>query len=255
MKKVILFLSVIGITLMMTSCLGEGGNNYTDSSFVYLSMDGRGQIYGKTFSRYSSHTRLITSNSMMTMDPGTFKFMVYSWDEANGTAPITINGQSYDADVVQLADKVIDISKTYLYLEELPEVENPVGFDDILAPLYTNSKSFMNDYWVVEYAYSAKKGERAQIEFYKRNELNDKGEIVIDIHLTLSGTPEGTTVEKRGDAIALDMSDLRAMSEGSTQGKELKIRFMYYKNKGDNDTEPEMVESQNVYQWKIDEES
>ncbi|SCD21610.1 putative secreted protein [Proteiniphilum saccharofermentans] len=253
MKKVILFLSVIGATLLMTSCLGEGGNNYTDSSFVYLDMDERGQIYGKTFSRWSGYSRVITTNSMLTMDPGTFKFMVYSWDEANGTAPITVDGQSFQADIVQLADKVIDISQKSLNMGGIPVVEEPVGFDEILDPLYSNSKSFMRDYWIIEYGYSAKKGETGRVEFYKRDELNEKGEIVIEAHLTLTGTPDGTTVEKRGDAVALYMGQLRSLAEGS-QDKKLKIRFAYYKNKGDN-TEPELVELQNAVEWNISEEN
>lgn len=253
MKKVILFLSVIGATLLMTSCLGEGGNNYTDSSFVYLDMDERGQIYGKTFSRWSGYSRVITTSSMLTMDPGTFKFMVYSWDEANGTAPITVDGQSFQADIVQLADKVIDISQKSLNMGGIPVVEEPVGFDEILDPLYSNSKSFMRDYWIIEYGYSAKKGETGRVEFYKRDELNKKGEIVIEAHLTLTGTPDGTTVEKRGDAVALYMGQLRSLAEGS-QDKKLKIRFAYYKNKGDN-TEPELVELQNAVEWNISEEN
>ncbi|SFK26192.1 hypothetical protein [Proteiniphilum acetatigenes] len=249
MKKVILFLSVIGATLLMTSCLGDTTSNYTDNSFVYLDTDERGQVYGKTFSRYSP-TRIITSNSMMGMDARTVKFMVYSWDEDRGTTQITVGDQVVQADNVQLLDEPIDIASTSLRMTEFPGVDDPVGFDEILAPLYSDYKDFMNDYWVVEYSYKAKKGETANVEFYKRDELNDRGEIVIDIHLTLTGTPEGTSDERRGDAIALNMSQLRAMSEGSSGGEGLKIRFVYYKNNSGND-EPEQVEMQNAYQWKI----
>lgn len=111
----------------------------------------------------------------------------------------------------------------------------------------------MRDYWIIEYGYSAKKGETGRVEFYKRDELNEKGEIVIEAHLTLTGTPDGTTVEKRGDAVALYMGQLRSLAEGS-QDKKLKIRFAYYKNKGDN-TEPELVELQNAVEWNISEEN
>ena len=245
MKKVILFLSVIGAILLMTSCLGDTTNNYTDSSFVYLDMDDRGTTYGKTFSRYSQ-TRFITSNSMITMEPGTFKFMAYSWEEESGVTQITVDGQTVLADNVQLMSEPIDINRTTLRMTEFPGVDDPVGFDDILSPLYADSRYFMDDYWVIEYNYTAKKGQRGQVEFYKKDELNAAGEIVIEIHLTISGTPEGDSSVKNGDAIAVNMSQLRAMNSGK---EELNIRFKYYKN--NNSDEPEQVDSQHAYKWKI----
>lgn len=250
MKKVILFLSVIGTALLMTSCLDGGSNNYTDNSFVYLEMDERGQIYGKTFSRYSP-SRYITTNSMMTMQPGTFKFMIYSWDEERGSTAINVGGQTIPADNVMLIEEVIDISRTYLEMSEGPEVDDPVGFYEILAPLYADSQEFMNDHWVVEYSYWAKKGEKGHIEFYKRDEPNVNGEIVIDVHLSLSGTAEGDTPTRYGDAVALNMSELRATNSDK---QELNIRFKYYKTENPN-TAPTEVNSENVYKWRLSSEN
>ena len=248
MKKVILFLSVIITVSMMTSCLDGGNDNYRDSSFVYLGTDGRGAMYGKTFSRWSPYSRLITTSSMMTMDPGTIKFMAYSWDEDNGTTSIQIGDQTFQADNVILIDKVTDVPSRYLNMIELPEEEDPAAFDDILAPLYSNEKSFMNDYWIIEYGYSAKKGETGRVEFYKKDELNDKGEVVIYAQLTISGTPEGTTLEQRGDVLALNMSQLRSMSEGG-EDQVLKVKFEFYKNKVEN-MDPELTGTTTI-DWKI----
>ncbi|MDR2815334.1 MAG: hypothetical protein LBB62_01320, partial [Proteiniphilum sp.] len=189
MKKLILFLCVIGATLLMTSCMEEGSNNYTESSFVYLETDDLGNTYGKTFSRYSP-MRFITHSSMMAMQTGTFKVMAYSWSEENGTTPLMVSGQNVQADNVQPISKVIDIPRTLLTMKELPEQENPTGFDEIVAPLYSDYRNFMGDHWVIEYSYTAKDGEEASVEFYKREGETEKGEIVIDIRLTLSGTPK-----------------------------------------------------------------
>lgn len=248
MKKVILFLSVIGVTLLMTSCLGEGSNNYTDSSFVYVDTDDRGTTYGKTFSRYSP-TRFIIHSSMMTMNPGTFKAMAYGWDEENGTTAIIIDGQTVQVDNVQLLAEVVDITRTSLNMTELPEPEDPKGFNEIATPLYSDYKDFMADHWVIEYAYTAKKGQKANVEFYKRDE-EVNGEIIIDVHLTLSGTPDGDSDVGYADAIALNMSQLRAMNSAK---EELKIKFKYYK-KGSGDAEPvetDLPSQQNAYTWKI----
>lgn len=251
MKKVILFLSVIITVSMMTSCLDGGNDNYRDNSFVYLDMDERGVMYGKTFSRWSPYSRLITTNSMLTLEPGTIKFMFYSWDEENGRTSVTIGGLAGEADNVILNEKSIDVPFKYLHLSEIPEEEEPVGFDDILSPLYSNQKSFMNDYWVIEYGYSAKKGETGRVEFYKKDELSDKGEVVIYAQLTLSGTPEGTTLEKRGDVVALSMAQVRSMAEMDKE-KELKVKFEFYKNKGEN-MDPELAET-TVVNWTVGQE-
>jgi hypothetical protein len=211
-----------------------------------METDDLGNTYGKTFSRYSQ-MRFITHSSMMTMQSGTFKVMAYSWYEENGTTPLIISGQTVQADNIQLLADVVDITRTSLIMTEPPEQENPKGFDEIVAPLYSDYKNFMDDYWVIEYAYTAKKGEKASVEFYKREEANERGEIVIELRLTLSGTPESDSGTMYGDAVALNMSQLRTMN--STKD-ELKIRFKYYA-KSIGSAEPEEVESQNFYTWNI----
>jgi orotate phosphoribosyltransferase len=99
MKKSILFLTLIVTALFMTSCLGEVSNNYSDTTFVYIESDDVGTVFGKTFSIYSP-ARIITSSNMAMMMPGTFKIMSYSWDEQNGTKPLSVGGQTINADLV-----------------------------------------------------------------------------------------------------------------------------------------------------------
>jgi len=69
------------------------------------------------------------------------------------------------------------------------------------------------------------------VDFYHvENSDATNNEISIVIDINIEGTPEGTTVSTKSDLIALDMSDLRAMYEGTstTSTKELKIKFKYY---------------------------
>lgn len=217
----------------MTSCLGEVSSNYTESAFVYLDRDDMGQAYGKTFSRYSQ-ARLITSNSMMSMQPGSIKFMGYSWDEKMGNTPLMIGGQTnYFADNVEFVPDVVDITSNYLHFSELPESEVHAGLNELTHPLYADSRDYINDFWVFEYSCYLKKGETANVEFYKRNQKNDKGEVVIDVHLSITGTPEEQTAKIYVDAVAVNMSQLRSMFEGTDNT--LSIKFKYYKSDSSGD--------------------
>lgn len=233
MRKLILFLSIITIGLLMSSCIDEGNNNYTDSSYVYLDMSDNGVMYGKTISPYSN-MRVITNPNMTAMIPGEIKVMTYSWDEEYGTTALNISGETVQADNVRLASESLDLSITPLIMDiEAPEVEEPVKFLEIAAPLYVDSKDFMNDNWIIQYAYEARKEQFAHIEFYKRQgEIIEGKNIIIsvDVHLTLTGPSNGTDLEQKVSAIALNMSQLRAAYEDSSQSttKNLRVDFYYY---------------------------
>ena len=119
MKKSILILSVIGLALFMTSCLEEGSSNYADTTFVYIDSDDTGTPFGKTISLYAP-SRIITSNSMMAMQPDNVKILAYSWNEENGTSNIRVGGEIYTADNVVISDDV-DVDHTLLRMSELPK--------------------------------------------------------------------------------------------------------------------------------------
>ena len=224
MKKSILFSAIIGTILFMTSCLGEVSNNYADTTFVYIDSDDMGTTYGKTVSLYSP-ARVITSSEMIMMIPGTFKIMSYSWDEQYGTKPLTVGGQSYQADFVQLTDESIDVDTKILRMSPLPEVETPLSFLEIAPPLFANSAEFMGDKWLFQYSYEVNKGLSANVEFYKRNLEDADDNIIIDIHMSHLGTADGTTKEKKTDFLALDMSSLRM--EYAVKER-LNIKFVYH---------------------------
>ena len=80
MKKLFLFLSVITFGLTLSSCLGSGNSNFTESSIVYIKQY-NGIVYGRTLSGNA-----ITSAKIKMMQPGTFKAFTYTWDEEYGFA-------------------------------------------------------------------------------------------------------------------------------------------------------------------------
>lgn len=227
MKKSILFSTIIGALLFMTSCLGEISNNYADTTLVYIDSDMIGNTYGKTISAYP---RLIVSDEMMMMNPGTIKLLSYSWDEAYGTKSLSLEGQTIQADAVRLSGEKIDVDHAYLLLSELPEEEESESFIDVADPIFSQAPEFMGDYWVFAYAYNIPKGQTAHVEFYKReDDEGSQNNVMIDVQLTFLGSAEGTSKERKTEYLALDMSTLRYQYEGgsSTDTKDINIRFSY----------------------------
>ena len=224
MKKMILLLTVLGTTLLISSCLGEGSRNYAESSVAYIAYDNTtGQTFGRTLTG-----KFIISNEIMLMSPGTFKFLTYSWDEDYGTTPVG----EFLADNVQISGDPVDVGSTSLNMNEGPVQEDPFKFVGIDPPYYANDDEYLDDHWLFQYAYESRKDEIAEIDFYT---MADSGaganEVKIDIQLTITGEPEaGSSVTTKTDIIALDMAQLRAMYEGTSQTstKELKITFQYY---------------------------
>ena len=225
MKKSILFSAIIGALLFMTSCLGEVSSNYADTTFVYIDTDDVGTVYGKTISPMA---RVIISNEMILMNPNRIKVMSYSWDEENGTKPITISGQMYQADYVKLTGETVDINNTSLRMTEMPEVEEQLSFLAFKDPLFASTADFMGDNWVFQSSYEVPKGQTAAVQFFKRTPTDENSSnVFIDVNLVYSGTPSGTDVERKTDYLALDMRMLRSQYANSNH-EELKIKFVYH---------------------------
>ena len=237
MKKSILLWAMIGVTLLLTSCLEEGSRNYDETSVVYMSTDiTTGRVYGRTLT-----SKIITSANMQLMLPGTFQFLRYSWTEEYGTTPITLGTTStvvIQADNVAIVGEPMEIGRVSLRMNQTPpQTETPDKFVAIDSPVYAEDKIYLGDHWLFQYAYEAKKGEDADVNFYyEGNEgaLGNEATIIID--LTITGEPEaGSSTTAKTDIVALNMSQLRSLyeSSGTTDTKELKVTFKYYRKGGD----------------------
>jgi|SRR5690554_404135 hypothetical protein len=224
MKSKILLFALLGVSVLMSSCLGEGSRNYSESSVTYIAMD---DFSGKTFGRTLTGKTII-SNEIQLMQAGTFKFFTYTWNEEDGTTPI---GEIL-ADNVIISGDPIDVSRTTVNMSEGPVQEEPRKFVGIDPPFYARDKFYLGDYWLFQYAYESQKGETAVIQYYVTDDPEaNEDEINIDIQLTFTGSPEaGSSTTTKTDIIALNMTPLRAEYEGSSQTstKELKIKFQYY---------------------------
>lgn len=225
MRKSILWMCMIGVTLFMTSCLKEGTRDYTDASITYIAQDNSsGVVYGRTLTG-----RLITSDAMQLMFPGSFQFLRYSWTEEYGTKLI----ENIQVDNVMITGDPVEISRVALRMnQEPPVVETPLKFVAIDQPVFAADHIYLGDHWLFQYAYEAKKGETPVVNFYyKDDEEAPENEITIDVVLSITGEPDaGSSTTTKTEILALNMSQLRAAFEGSsaTTTKDLKITFQYY---------------------------
>lgn len=223
MKKLNLLLSLVILAVSFTSCLDEGSRNYSENGYVYIVMDDSGLIYGRT-----STGRFITSNDIKMMMPGEFKFLSYSFDEANGTVAL----ENFSVDNVTVSPNEIGIQKTMINLNAAPEA-NTATFTALGHPIYGSDPVYFGDHWIFEYAYKHEAGEIPTVNFYKRDSEPNSNDIIIDVRITgISST--GTS---KANAIALNMAPIRAMYEGSstTSTKDLHVKFYYYE---EGKTEP-----------------
>lgn len=238
MKKSSLLWAMIGMSLLMTSCLEEGNRNYDETSVVYMSTDiATGRVYGRTLT-----DRQITSADMQLMLPGTFQFLRYTWTEEYGTTPITLSSTSnvvLQADNVVIVGDPVELEKVSLRMNQSPpQTETPDKFVALDSPVYAADEIYLGDHWLFQYAYEAKKGENADVNFFfEGNEgaLGNEATIIVDLNIT--GEPDaGSSATSKTDIVALNMSQLRALYEGSgsTSTKELKVTFKYYR-KGSNE--------------------
>lgn len=224
MRKVILFLSIVVSSFMVTSCL-DGNRNYSEPSVVYIATEGF-TTYGRTLSG-----RFISSPQIKMMMPGSLHLMNYSWDEEYGSTPVG----DYLADNVVVAEGHKELTRISLFTGTPPEVENRAKFTHDLQPLGLGMEQFIGDYWVFEYGYKAREGETSNVRFYLDLDASDieKNEAVIYVHIEIVGEPKDETKSptQAVDYVALDMSQLRSMYEGSseTSAKAVKVQLKYYR--------------------------
>ena len=232
MKRTILLSGMIGMALLLTSCLEEGSRNYDETSVAYMATDMEtGRVYGRTLTG-----RLITSANMQLMYPGSFQFFHYSWTEEAGTTPISMSSTSTDvlqADNVAIIGDPVEINRVSLRMdEEPPVVETPKKFVGIDPPVYAADEIYLGDHWLFQYTYEAKDNDDVAVNFYYREDPEaSENEVTIFIELIIEPKPnDSSSVTRKTDIIALDMSQLRARYEGTSQTntKELMITFKYY---------------------------
>lgn len=239
MKKVILFLSVIGSALLMTSCLGDTENYHAGSPLSYITSTDLGVTYAKTVDGF-----VMTSPKIqLEGEPGSFAFVTYSWKESENT--IREDG-IYNATVTQISDP---LEKGYLALSEAPEArESEPLLESFQQVLY--GTSYFDYHWIFGYSYKKGDGDKKMLTFYCNPAEMGDDEIVVDIRLT---DGYGTIEKDQTDIlVAVDFKNIHdhyvsSLSQG--EQKNLKVYFRYYQKKSNGALE--LYKSQQSYTMPI----
>ena len=237
--KKISLLALLSAVLFLSSCLDSGDNSYFGhDEYSYIAQSESGTVYARTASGH-----LITSPKISLLSPGTVSLLTF--EVTDETESITLDG-NINIFKVNLRAEPITLKQENLQLTSAPIEEDTIYFENILAPnqWVTNSSQYFGDRWPFTYQYKAKKGEDINIRFYLVDEEeipeDANTDILIDIRLKKSGTPEpNSQEEEKADNIVVNLSYLRSLhsgnstSEGSTdsnQFKDMRVKFRFFRS-------------------------
>lgn len=225
MKKVVLFLSVVGATLLMTSCLGESETQYSGTPLSYITTSESATVYARTIDGLP-----ITSPGIKMESPGSFVFIAYSWKESLNT--ITEEG-IYNATVSDISDP---IEQTNLVTTDAPEAEPELPLKAFEQALYAGA--YFDYHWIFGYAYEEGDGNRKALRFYHNLEEGTENKVVIDVRL--ENVPGTVDKDQTDILVAADLkvlNDYYAADLSSGGRKDLKVYFRYYVEKTDGTVE------------------
>lgn len=227
MKKVILFSTVIGMTLLMTSCLEGGETSYAGAPLSYITSSETGVIYARTLDGLP-----ITSPEIMLEFPGTFVYINYSWSESQNS--ITKEG-IYNATVTEISDP---IDQSYLMSVVAPSDEDVESEQKIPLTSFNQlfyGGTYFDHYWICSFGYSKGDGGKKTLAFY--HDLNDgtENELIIDIRLV---DVPGIVDKDQSDILhAVNMRPIynhyAAKMTSTGESKSLHVYFRYYREIGD----------------------
>lgn len=225
MKKILLICSIVFMGFMLNSCLDSEDQNITGSKqFSYITSDNLGNVYARSTSGYVALP--ITFKEINMLEQGRCYLLSYTWISEYGMTQLSDGFQVYN---VVLTAEPEPVPSAMLHLSDAPQGSG-VPFYRFSAPFYSSDEYF-GDFWLFSYQWKKKKGEEANVEFYKSSETMDtSGEILIDVRLNKIGTPTETTETITDELIAVNLHPLRNLLQtpGGTKPKEVPIRFRYY---------------------------
>ena len=242
MKKIVLFLCVIGVATMMTSCL-ETNNSFNEPAFVYIAVAENGVVYGRTSGFFAhlitspqiqqGHITPPTTGSPIIIRPGYFFWMHYGWDEANS---FTALGERVYANNVTILGMTNKLEQADLFSWTAPEPDQRlVGLE---APIFSDDPIYWSDNWVITYNFIGGGDIMPTLSFYKRDipeNNSNSSDITIDIDVRIEGIPQVANPQPRVNWVILNMADLRRELQ-QENSRSVIVKFHFYQPDSDTPT-------------------
>jgi hypothetical protein len=225
MKKLVLFLMVIGAVALMTSCL-KGETHEESFDYFLIKEDRVGVAYGDgaggpVTSREIQLGLATAGSAVVDLRLGEFYLFPVRWEKEFGTTPLSIGDNTIQALNVERLGPIVEIPRRSLSLSAAPEEPTGFAFDGVELVWPFPDREFWNDHWIFYYGYTS--GSQAHnISFHVRERAegsanNNKVDIDIRIDNLTSGT------ERRTTHAALNMAPVRA----ANTGREIEVTFHY----------------------------
>lgn len=224
MKKLLLFLSVITVVALMTSCI-ERNNSYNDRDLVYIAVSENGVLHGRTTGRIITSRNIrqgLPTADGVVFEPGNFYIFSFHWEEANGRVAL---GENVAADSVTITSPVIEVPSASLTMSPPEDLPNMQSFVSILQPWFERDAFWWGDNWIFSFLYRGGVNP-PELEFFKRDNPENSDNIDIDIRIPTSST--GTNPQDREGIVAVNMSELRSKYQLEDRDRMLNIRFHFY---------------------------
>lgn len=229
MKKVILFLSIISVTLLMTSCLGDSETYYSGAPLSYITRTELGTIYARPIDGPPMTSPQIRNEDLMNR----FVYIAYSWKE--GVNDIT-NENIYNATVTQISDPIDQVYN--LVGGAAPELETELPLKSFEVDLYGGP--YFDYHWICGYSYGKGDGHKKTLQGYYTFEEGKENEVIVDLRLVEA--PTGGTIDKDQTSLpvainfkAINDHYATGLSSGST--KTVQVYFRYWREKSDGTLE------------------
>ncbi|HBG42817.1 MAG TPA: hypothetical protein DDW85_15665 [Porphyromonadaceae bacterium] len=224
MKKLLLF-AMIGVSLILTSCLGETDTQFSGMPLSYITRTEGGTVFARTIDGLA-----ITSSSIKNLTPGTFVVITYSWNEKTNTVT---EDNIYDVTVTNIDGPIEQSSIAH----NAAPVQTPkIPLKDFQPFLYNSNIYNAGEYfdYHIFYSYQTDESDKGQLKFYKSEETDiSDNKLVIDARWEASAFGKDSEKGASGAVKIKSIMDEFLAGSSSTEYKTLQVTFQYFEKGND----------------------
>lgn len=251
MKKLVLFLLTVAVSVGLSSCMKEGESSFAGTYLAYVTKDSKSDlVFARAFSMRGTSFFFdadITSPKLNKYAPGYFTVLNSSWQESYGV----VEGTNPPVYKVEISNDVEMLDVSEMVLSTPPSLVEKLALT-LQAPLYDTKAeaNFFDDKWVFPYTCRVKKGEKPTLHFFfdAQNQGASNNEVVVDVLLTKTGAASASEEALVANFAVVDFSHLRSVLLNDRKyPNDILIKFRFNKQ-GEPQNEPYVSEG---IQWQL----